>query len=289
MRRLIVNADDFGLTSGINRAVVDLHNAGALDSATLMASSPRFDEAVALAKQHGSLGVGCHVVLVDGVPVAEPASVSSLLNPTSNPNQPCFRPTLGAFVRDLFLGRISRVDVEREATAQILRLQHAGISVTHIDTHKHTHMFPAVLDAVTRAAAACGVHAIRNPFEPAWSVRATPNPVPLRMLQVRFLSGFRGHFLRLVQEREFASTDGCLGVLATGSLDEGALRAILNRMPEGTWELVCHPAYMDDELRAAHTRLQESRPAESSALQLLPSILSRIEGRVQQINFGQLG
>lgn len=285
MRRLIVNADDFGLTSGINRAVIDLHNTGALDSATLMASSPRFDEAVALAKQHGSLGVGCHVVLVDGVPVADPSSVSSLLNPTGNPSQPGFRPALGAFVGDLFLGRIARADIERETIAQILRLQHAGVPVTHVDTHKHTHMFPAVLDAVTRAAAACGIHAIRNPFEPAWSVRATPNPAPLRMLQVRFLSGFRGHFLRLMQEREFATTDGCLGVLATGSLDEAALRAILNRVPEGTWELVCHPAYMDDELRTACTRLQESRPVELSALRSLPKILAR---DVKQTHFGRL-
>lgn len=285
MRCLIVNADDFGLTSGINRAVIDLHNADALDSATLMAASPRFDEAVALAKQHGSLGIGCHVVLVDGVPVADPATISSLLDPTSSAAQPRFRPTLGAFVRDLYLGRITRADIEREATAQISRLQHAGVPVTHIDTHKHTHMFPAVLDAVTRAAAACDVHAIRNPFEPAWSVRATPNPSPLRMLQVRFLSGFLGHFLRLVQEREFVTTDGCLGVLATGTLDEVALRAILNRMPEGTWELVCHPAYMDDELRAAHTRLQESRTVELSALRPLPEILAR---DVKQIHFGQL-
>ncbi len=289
MRRLIVNADDFGLTDGINRAVATLHGSGALSSATLMADAPRFAEAVALAKQHSSLGVGCHIVLVDGSPVADPSSISSLLDSASNPAGAAgFHPTLGGFVRDLYMGRISRADMEHEATAQIVRLQRAGVNITHIDTHKHTHMFPAVLDAVTRAAVACGVRAIRNPFEPTWSVAATPGAAPVRKLQVRLLDRFRGHFSRVVREREFATTDGCMGVLATGTLDETTLRSLLNRMPEGTWELVCHPAYFDDELRTTRTRLQQSRQVELSALQSVPGILTEVEGRVTQIHFGQL-
>ncbi len=280
VRRLIVNVDDFGLTAGINRAVADLHAAGALDSATLMATGSRFAEAVALAKQRAPLGVGCHVVLIDGAPVADADSVRTLLANTKS-----FRPTLGAFVRDLVLGRIARVEIEREATAQIRRLQQAGVRVTHIDTHKHTHIFPVVLDAVTRAALACGVHAIRNPFEPAWSAAATPNAAPLRRLQVGLLGGFRGHFLRLIQEREISTTDGCLGVLATGNLNTGTLTAILSRMPEGTWELVCHPAVMDEELRATRTRLKESRVVELDALLALSGILP---GDIERIHFGRL-
>lgn len=280
VRRLIVNADDFGLTVGINRAVVDLHAAGAVGSTTLMAAGPRFAEAAALANKRASLGVGCHVVLVDGTPVADPDSVRTLLA-----NRSTFRPGLGAFVRDLMLGRIARVEMEREATAQIRRLQQAGVQVTHVDTHKHTHIFPAVLDAVTRAALACGVHAIRNPFEPAWSAAATANAAPLRRLQVALLGGFRGHFLRLVREREISTTDGCLGVLATGSLDAATLAATLSRMPEGIWELVCHPAVMDDELRATRTRLKESRVVEFNALMALPGILPR---DVERIDFGRM-
>ena len=201
MRRLIVNADDFGLTGGINRAILDLYRVGGLTSSTLMAASPQSAEAVALAKQETSLGVGCHVVLLDGFPSAEPASIASLLsaNDTSR-----FRFTLGEFVRDLYLGRIEPAHIEREATAQLLHLQQAGVRVTHIDTHKHTHMFPAVLDAVTRAATACGVRAIRNPFEPAWSMVATPNAGSIRKLQVHLLRRFHKMFLRLVQERNLA-------------------------------------------------------------------------------------
>ena len=237
MRRLIVNADDFGLTCGVNRAVVDLHRAGALTSATLMAVSPRFDEAVALAAEEPTLGVGCHIVLVDGSPVADPASIPSLLaSPRPTDAAAKFRLTLGEFVRDLALGRIQSADIEREATAQIKKLQQAGIAVTHIDTHKHTHIFPTVLDAVLRAAAACGIRAIRSPFEPAWSLRATRGASATRRLQVQALGTFRGNFLRRVHERRFATTDGCLGVLATGILNQTTLQSILRSMSEGTWQ-----------------------------------------------------
>lgn len=284
MRRLIVNADDFGLTPGINRAVRDLHAAGALTSATIMAASPRFSEAVAIAGEYPAFGVGCHIVLVDGAPVSDPSSVPSLLSPSSS--LPNFRATMGHFVCDLALGRIAPAEIEREAAAQIQRVQQAGLQVTHVDTHKHTHLFPPVLSAVLRAAASCDVHTIRNPFEPAWSVHATPGASLIRQSEVRVLRLFHRNFLRRAHQHGFATTDGCLGVLATGTLNRQSLQAILGTLPEGTWELVCHPAYVDNELRASRTRLLESRETELAALQTLPRLLT---GDVHRINFGQLG
>jgi chitin disaccharide deacetylase len=283
VRRLIVNADDFGLTFGINRAIRDLHVVGALTSATVMAASPRFDDAAALARECPTLAVGCHIVLLDGTPAGDPASVSSLLDSSNGKRE--FRPTMGHFVRDLALGRIASVEIEREAAAQIRRVQRAGLPVTHVDTHKHTHIFPPVLKAVLRAAASCGVRAIRNPFEPAWSVDATPNANFIRRSEVQTLRIFRHNFQHRVREHGFATTNGCLGVLATGTLNEQSLRSILTRMSDGTWELVCHPAYMDDELRGARTRLQESRAVELDALENLPRLLT---GNVHRIGFGQL-
>jgi predicted glycoside hydrolase/deacetylase ChbG (UPF0249 family) len=284
VRRLIVNADDFGLTDGINRAVVDLHIAGALTSATLMAAAPRFSEAVALSAQHPSLGVGCHVVLVDGTPVAEPVTIPSLL--ASRAAGACFRPTLGGFIRDLYTGRIAAAEMELEAVAQIRKLLQAGIPVTHLDTHKHTHMFPRVLDAITRAANQCGIHAIRNPFEPSWSVAATPDASALRKSQVRLLNRFATSFRRVVEERNLATTDGCVGVLATGTLNRPTLDSLLRDLPEGTWELVCHPAYMDDELRSTRTRLQHSRPIEFDALHFLPGLMTQC--KIAGAHFGHL-
>jgi predicted glycoside hydrolase/deacetylase ChbG (UPF0249 family) len=289
VRRLIVNADDFGLTDGINLAVRDLHQLGALTSTTLMAAAPGFHEAVEISTQQKHLGVGCHIVLVDGTPVANPASISSLLDPTLGPGEvPRFRATLGEFVRDLYLGRINKAHIEQEAIAQILRLQQTGVATTHVDTHKHTHMFPLVLESVMRAARACNIRTIRNPFEPAWSVTATPGAGVVRACQVRLLSTLRHSFWKLVRQREFTTTDGCLGVAATGTLNEVTLRALLDRLPNGTFELVCHPAYMDEELMATRTHLQQSRQVELVALQTLPSLLGEFSFPVQSINFGQL-
>jgi predicted glycoside hydrolase/deacetylase ChbG (UPF0249 family) len=289
VRRLIVNADDFGLTDGINRAVRDLHQLGTLRSTTLMAAAPHFGEAVEISRQQSLLGIGCHIVLVDGTPVANPTAIPSLLDSTrGSSNEPRFRATLGEFVRDLYLGRIDSAHIEQETISQILRLRQAGVAVTHVDTHKHTHMFPRVLVGVMRAAQACDIRTIRNPFEPAWSVAATPEAGPLRTWQVRLLGTLRHSFWKLVRQQGFTTTDGCLGVAATGTLNEITLRALLDRVPDGIFELVCHPAYIDDELMATRTRLQQSRQVELSALQTLPSILEGLGFPIQLIDFGQL-
>jgi predicted glycoside hydrolase/deacetylase ChbG (UPF0249 family) len=163
--RLILNADDFGLTPGVNRAIVELHRAAALSSATLMATGAAFKDAAALAHANPALGVGCHIVLTDGDPAAPPESIPTLLDP----DRRSLRPKLTDFVRDLLLGRIDEGDIEREAAAQIRKLQQAGITVTHLDTHKHTHMFPQVTRPLLRVAEAHNIRAIRSPFEARWS------------------------------------------------------------------------------------------------------------------------
>jgi hopanoid biosynthesis associated protein HpnK len=260
---LIVNADDFGLTSGVNRAILELHRRGVLTSATLMACAEATDEAVEMAKAAPTLGVGCHVVLVDGEAALESAQVPALA-PAGDGR---FQPSLGKFVRDLLTGRIAAAEIEAEAHAQIARLQDRGLTLTHVDTHKHTHMFPRVLRPLLRAARRCGIAAVRNPFEPAWSARATPDAPLLRRAQVRMLRGLESGFRRIVAEESFATTSGAVGVLATGSLDARSLHALLERMPDGTWELVTHPGYNDVALAGVRTRLRASRETEMRALE----------------------
>lgn len=261
MRGLILNADDFGLTPGVNRSITELHCAGALTSVTLMASGSAFEDACERAAANPELGVGCHIVLVDGIAMSLPERVPTLATSGGD-----LRPTLGTFVRDLFLGRVSEEDIEAEAKAQIGKLQRAGIRVTHIDTHKHAHMFPAVFRAVLRAAAACGVRAIRNPFEPDWAIAATTGSSWKRAMQVRALRRFRKPFLKEVARAGLHTTDGAVGVLATGVLDEVLLPNLLDAMPPGTWELVCHPGFQDQHLDAVRTRLRASREIEHRAL-----------------------
>lgn len=259
-RRLIINADDFGLTAGVNRAILELNSADVLPSATLMATGPAFRDAVHSAFKQTTLGVGCHVVLVDGQSELHPSEL-----PTLAP-EGRLRSSLSNFMVDLFGGRIDSREMEREAIAQIRKVQSAGLTVTHIDTHKHTHMFPRVLGSIIRAARACGVPAIRNPFEPDWSLRLTNNAPGTRRLQVRTLRLFRERFLRAVHAAELRTTDGTLGVLATGTFDTDYVVRLLRNMPSGSWELVCHPGYVDSTLRRAGTRLIETRDAERQAL-----------------------
>jgi predicted glycoside hydrolase/deacetylase ChbG (UPF0249 family) len=279
--RLILNADDFGLAPGVTRSILELAGSAALTSATLMATSRHAPEAAAAAGA-SKLGIGCHVVLVDGEPSLPPGQIPALA-----PSR-VFRPTLGAFVRDLLLGRIPGSELEAEAVAQIRRAQSMGIRITHLDTHKHTHMFPRVLRPLLCAALLCGVPAIRNPFEPEWAIRSTPHAPALRRAQVRLLRMQRRAFLRSVEQAGLATTDGAIGVLATGTLDTEALQSLLASMPSGTWELVCHPGHVDQQLNQARTRLRESRAIEYSALlKVVPAFLSA-HPEIIPIHFGQL-
>src|SRR5512135_2257061 len=125
-----------------------------------MARAEATEEAIELALARPSLGVGCHVVLVDGVPVLPAERIPSLIDPETGQ----FYRTLSKFLPRVLTGRIWSEEIEAEAAAQIGFLQSRGLKLTHIDTHKHSHMFPAVLRAVLRAAKGTGIEAVRNPF-----------------------------------------------------------------------------------------------------------------------------
>jgi hopanoid biosynthesis associated protein HpnK len=257
-----VNADDFGLAPGVNRAILELHAAEVLTSATLMAQAPATEEAVKMALAMPTLGVGCHVVLVDGNPVSDKRAIPSLVDRVTG----LFYPTLGSFLKRHFTARIRSAEVEAEAAAQIALLQSFGVRLTHVDTHKHLHMFPGILRPVLRAAKAAGISAIRNPFEPIWSLNATADAPEMRRAEVVLLRRFESRFRRIVKEEGFETTDGAVGVLATGSVKIATVHALITAMPEGTFELVSHPGYRDEQLARANTRLLESREIERNAL-----------------------
>lgn len=283
--RLILNADDFGLTNGINRAIAELYTAGALTSATLMASGPAFDDAIRAAHAHPALGIGCHIVLTDGTPISPPETIPTLLGP----DRKTFRSSLGSFFLAALLGRISETDIAREAQAQIDRIQQQGIRPTHLDTHKHTHILPQIARPLLAVAERTGVPAIRNPFEPPWSIALGRSPI-LRRVQLRSLRHLQPRFLVLPQIRSGSvrTTSGTLGISATGQLNTTTLGNILNAMPDGTWELVCHPGYNDRDLDAITTRLRTTREVELSALLAAFSVTSQFPphpSRVKLINY----
>jgi predicted glycoside hydrolase/deacetylase ChbG (UPF0249 family) len=269
VRRLIVNADDFGLTVGVNRAILETNAGGVVSSATLMANGAAFDDAVTAARSAPGLSVGCHVVLVDGTPVSPPAMLDTLVAIRSAEPEK-FYSSLSAFAARATLGGFDRDQLVTEITAQIRKIQSAGIQVTHLDTHKHTHVFPEILVALLRAARICGVRAIRNPFVPVKAMPAKQykgkRELWKRYGQTRMLHTFSRHFRDRVKRAGVLAPDGVVGVIETGTLETSGysslLRQTLASLPEGTWEWVCHPGYSDADLRGGRTRLLDSRDEE---------------------------
>jgi len=285
VRRLIINADDFGLTSGVNRAIVEGNRSGTVTSATLMANAQASAAAIELAKAQPTLKTGCHVVLIDGVPLS--ANLTSLTNGPSR-----FHSSLKQFALAAVRKQIAAEEIEREVTAQLRKIQSAGITLTHVDSHKHTHMFPHVLRPVLRASRACGIQAVRNPFEPlrSWPLRmmaGTPG-LWLRSAGVMAFQMFASEFRQAIKEAGMVSTDGTVGIAVTGKLDQQILLRILKVLPEGTWEMVCHPGYSDADLQAAGTRLTQSREIELAALTSVETREALAHEKIDLISYADL-
>jgi hopanoid biosynthesis associated protein HpnK len=285
VRRLIVNADDFGLTSGVNRAIIEGNRSGIVTSATLMANAKGTDAAIDLAKAESGLKTGCHVVLIDGVPLA--ANLPSLAG-----NSRRFRTSLKQFAMAAIRNQIAADEIQREVEAQIRKLQSHGITLTHLDSHKHTHMFPHILRPMVRAAKACGIRAIRNPFEPmrCWPtgmVFSSPG-LWLRSAGVLTFQMFAAEFWRILNDEGMISTDGTVGIAVTGLLNQQKLVQTLEALPHGTWELVCHPGYSDSDLQAAGTRLTQSREVELAALTSAETKKALARHQIELISYANL-
>ncbi|SFS17617.1 YdjC-like protein [Granulicella pectinivorans] len=286
--RLIINADDFGLTPGINRAVCELHHAGAITSTTLMATGPAFEEAVQIALANPTLGVGCHIVLTDGVPVSHPYDIPTLLGADGK----TFRPSLMDFAQAVLRGTVRENDILREASAQIQKLQRAGIDITHLDTHKHAHIFPAVSRPLLHIAERCGIGAIRNPFEPGWSLALNQGTRARRLVLKALCHYFGPRFLDEMRrtQQEVGTTDGTISISATGDLTIHTLAQTLTSIPDhGTWELVVHPGYNDAALDAVTTRLRHHRDVEREALMHQVPALRMHPHSPEFIHYGSVG
>jgi hopanoid biosynthesis associated protein HpnK len=272
VKRLIVNADDFGLARGANRAIVEAHTRGIVTSATLMANGRALDDAVALVHAHPSLSVGCHVVLMDGSPLAPATRIPSLVAAGKGAR---FRNGLAQFAASALGRRLAAHEVATEITAQIRKLQSAGIRSTHLDTHKHTHVFPAVFQPLLEVARDLGLPAVRNPFEPDFAsalVKVLARPrLWKRYSAVRMLQQFAKEFRQQVAAHGLLTTDGTVGITLTGHFAQPLVESLIRSLPEGTWELICHPAYEDEDMRRL-SRIYKTGPKE---LEILTSEATR--------------
>jgi predicted glycoside hydrolase/deacetylase ChbG (UPF0249 family) len=246
LKILIVNADDFGFTRDVNAGIVEAHERGILTSTTLMANGAAFDDAVRLAREHPTLDVGCHLVLAGGESVLAPGRALPR--------------TVPELIRAICLRKISVYD---ELAAQVRKILDAGIRPTHLDTHKHTHLFPPVLDAVARIGDEFDIRWIRRPMD--FPMESSAAPLGKRVLS-RSLHGLRNGFHRKIERRGCRTTDHFAGFEITGIISSRNILELLRALPEGTTEFMCHPGCCGEELMAARTRLKQSRRAELEAL-----------------------
>ena len=246
MRTLVVNADDLGLTVGVNDGIFAAHDGGILTSASLMATAPATANAIRRLRSHPALGIGVHLTLVDGTPLLPPDRLPTLVRDDGR-----FHASWRPFIVACLLGRVSMADVERELTAQIEYVIAQGITPTHLDSHKHVHLFPPVFDVVVRLAHRFHISVVRVPNE------RTLADLPLLDMARRAYS--------LARSRGIA-TPRFLGRAMTGVMTADALAKALRRLPAGHTELMVHPGYVDDALRQLPTRLLESRETEVALL-----------------------
>ena len=259
MRKLIVNADDFGFTRDVNQGIIEAHGRGILTATTLMATGAAFDDAVRLAKDNPSLDIGCHLVLVGspGFPKSVPRLAWSL----------------------------GKMRIYELLASQVRRIVDAGLKPTHLDTHKHTHLLAPVLDAVVRISQEFSIPWVRRPFD----LPLHPDGIafPRRAVN-RALRGLKGGVERVLARHGCRSTDHFAGFQLTGNYGSAELASLIRSLPEGVTEFMCHPGLCTDELRAARTRLKESRERELRAL-TSPEVRRALgESQVELASFREL-
>jgi hopanoid biosynthesis associated protein HpnK len=289
MKRLIVNGDDFGYTRGVNAGILEAFRTGILTSTTLMAMGDAFDDAVRIARENPGLGVGCHLVLVGERAVAPPQSISSLAAADGR-----LPGSLVELAGRLALGRVRQADIEAELRAQIGRITAAGIRPTHVDTHKHTHLYPRVMAAVAQVASEFGIGAVRKPYESLRTLfdggreNGRERGEMARSLTAAAASAGRRRFRRLARSGGLRTPDHFRGIRWTGSLNASDLLGLVERLPEGTTELMCHPGYRDAELDGKATRLKGERQRELDAL-TAPEVASAVKERgIRLISYREL-
>jgi predicted glycoside hydrolase/deacetylase ChbG (UPF0249 family) len=263
LRSLVVNADDLGLTVGVNNGILDAHDGGILTSASVFANAPATADAIGRARVRSSLGLGVHLALVDGRPMLPPNRVPTLVEDDGR-----FRASWKPFIVAGLRGRVKYEEVERELSAQIDRLDSEGIRLTHLDAHKHVHAFPPVFAIVARLAERFRIPVVRVPYErwsPVWGDDHQRQIARRQQLMTAALLPWAALDYRTAS-RQGLRTPQFAGRNRTGVWSAGSLEAALRRLRPGVTELMVHPGYVDDDLIQTHTRLLSSRAEEVQLL-----------------------
>lgn len=281
MNRVIFNADDFGIHTEVNHAVIEAYEHGVLTSTSLLATGPAYDEAVALAKEHPGLGIGIHLCLVGSLPtVLGPAEVPTLVDA-----QGLVPESYAEFMKRSILGHINYEQVYRELDAQMEKIMAAGLNITHVDSHQHLHMLPQVWPIVQTLMKKYGIHRLRVPRE-AYTFKAL-HANPVRVMARNSLTFLGERAMKDVRRLQFTTTDFFWGMVDGGNMNETNLSYILNRLPFGVHEIMMHPGRSTATL--AQTFTWGYHWQDEFAALMSPKIKDLMASRqIQKINYGDL-
>jgi hopanoid biosynthesis associated protein HpnK len=279
MRRLIVSADDFGLSSGVNAAILTAHREGILTNASLMVNGDAFAEAVALARAAPTLGVGLHLVLVQGQATSAPRDIPALVDA-----QGMFRnhPVAVGFRYFFTLG--IRAQLEREVRAQLEKFRSTGLPLSHVDGHLNVHMHPTVLELLLRVAPEYSIRALRVPREPLGISLALDRRWRLRkVMESATFKALARYATPRLAARGVRAPDQLFGLHQSGHVTEPYLLGVLERLPPGVTEIYCHAAHPDE-----HTR--RWRPADYESEDELAALTSaRVRETIQRSGIELIG
>lgn len=280
MKRIIVNADDFGRHELINRAVERAFDSGCLKSATLMAGGVAFDDAVKLAKKISGLGVGIHFTLANGNPILPPNEIPSLVT-----EEGIFHADYVKFLKRYLSGKISLAEVRSELAAQLEKISRAGLKPTHVDSHQHLHHVPGIVEIVLDLAAASGIKAMRVANTKIFDGELDSIGKFVGRLGLGSLAKFAAH---AAHKRNFLTPEHFAGIVAGESVSENFMLKLIENLREGTTEVMLHPG-TDNKILQDFCEWDHDFEEELAAV-TSPRVMNLLaEKNISAINFADLG
>ena len=280
-KRIIINADDFGLCEGVNKAVVQAHKKGVLSSATIMANMPASAKAVKAAKKMPQLGIGVHLNLFEGRPLSKETCVEQLLDGDGR-----FKFSPAALSLFSVAGHRTRNAIRTELSAQIQWAFDNGLKPTHLDSHKHIHCFPAMFPLVCNLARRFGIGAVRWCFEPgALSNMPWPLSGETARRKAKLIRAMA--WINRLQDSELLKTNGLVGVTHMGKVDVNFFRTVSLYNIARTVEVMTHPG-LDGDLQPNEAGTSQQRKVELQALCDERTKQYLQDGAVELVHYGQL-
>jgi hopanoid biosynthesis associated protein HpnK len=237
-RRLIVTADDFGVAVPVNEAVEEGHSRGILSAASLMVAAPAAGDAVERARRLPNLGVGLHLVLVDGQPVLPPEKLPDLVGPDGRFPKDALRMGI-----KIFCNTKARVQAENEIHAQFAAFRKTGLRLDHLNGHHHFHVHPTVQQIILKLAPKYGVKAVRVPHEPFLASWRATGEQPVQRFLAWLVHWRRAWWMkRRLRQAGIGYNDHIFGLVDSGQMLPGKVAWFLAGLPPGLSEVYCHPA-----------------------------------------------